>query len=188
MLPLLKLMQKYSLQQHFEDQEYVAFSLLSEAVAVQERKHMPLVGASVDRRALQSVGEVFNKNHLSVMICIICGCKHVDYSGYDLFGRATNKGKIHQCCDSETLKICSQKMQMGNQIHLCHCLLFSISTERLWPLILFCRIILQNGYGKCIDPESFCFVVQKTSSYPARANILTLTFAYIAKYLCATNP
>eukprot|EP00973_Karenia_brevis_P071487 9932250-Karenia_brevis.AAC.1 len=56
-LMVIKLMQKYSLQQHFKDQEYVGFSLLSEAVAVKERKHIPSVGASVDRRALQSVGE-----------------------------------------------------------------------------------------------------------------------------------
>eukprot|EP00973_Karenia_brevis_P067704 9419429-Karenia_brevis.AAC.1 len=56
-LMLVKLMQNYSLQQHFMHQEYVAFSLVSEAAAVKERKHMPLVGASVDRRALQSVGE-----------------------------------------------------------------------------------------------------------------------------------
>eukprot|EP00973_Karenia_brevis_P072520 10074076-Karenia_brevis.AAC.1 len=62
---LIKLMQKYSLQQHFKIQEYVGFSLLSAAVAVKERKHIPWVGASVDRRALQSVGEGFNKNHLS---------------------------------------------------------------------------------------------------------------------------
>eukprot|EP00973_Karenia_brevis_P015691 2147563-Karenia_brevis.AAC.1 len=60
-------MQKYSLQQHFKNQEYVALSFVSEAVAVRERKHIPLIGASVDRRALQSVGEVFNKNHLSAM-------------------------------------------------------------------------------------------------------------------------
>eukprot|EP00973_Karenia_brevis_P075529 10491548-Karenia_brevis.AAC.1 len=56
-LMLIKLMQKYSLQQHFKNQEYVAFSLRSEAVAVKERQHIPLLGASVDRRALQSVGE-----------------------------------------------------------------------------------------------------------------------------------
>eukprot|EP00973_Karenia_brevis_P070200 9756542-Karenia_brevis.AAC.1 len=58
-------MQKYSLQQHFKSQEYVAFSLVSEAVAVKEQKHIPWVGASVDRRALQSVGEVFNKKRIS---------------------------------------------------------------------------------------------------------------------------
>ena len=97
---LIKLMQKRSLQQHFKNQEYVAFSLLSEAVAVKERKHIPLLGVSVERRALQSVGEVFNKNHLSEMICFMCGCKHVHYSGYDMFGKAANKGKIYQCCDS----------------------------------------------------------------------------------------
>eukprot|EP00973_Karenia_brevis_P001083 148080-Karenia_brevis.AAC.1 len=37
-LMLIKLMQKYKLQQHFKNQQYVAFSLLSEAVAVKERK------------------------------------------------------------------------------------------------------------------------------------------------------
>ena len=76
---------------------------MSEALAVKGRKHIPLVGASVDRRALQSVGEVFNKNHVSVMICFICGCKHVQYAGYDMFGKATNKGKISQVCDSRWL-------------------------------------------------------------------------------------
>ena len=38
------------------------------------------------------------------MICFICGCKHVQYSGYDMFGRATDKGKIHQVCDSKFLQ------------------------------------------------------------------------------------
>ena len=65
---LIKLIQKYNLQQHFQNQEYVAFSLLSEAIAVSERQHSPLVGASLDRRALQCVGAVFNKDHISVLI------------------------------------------------------------------------------------------------------------------------
>eukprot|EP00973_Karenia_brevis_P056384 7841868-Karenia_brevis.AAC.1 len=51
-LMLIKVMLKYSLQQHFKIQEYVASSLVSEAIAVRERKHIPWVVASVDRRAL----------------------------------------------------------------------------------------------------------------------------------------
>ena len=50
-LILIKFIQKHNLQQHFKRQEYMAFSFLSEAVAVKERKHIPLVGASLDRRA-----------------------------------------------------------------------------------------------------------------------------------------
>ena len=55
---LISLIHKHRLQQHLENLEFVAFSLMSEAVAVKERSHIPLVGASLDRRALQSVGEV----------------------------------------------------------------------------------------------------------------------------------
>ena len=104
LLVLIKLIQKHSLQQHFKNQEYVAYFLLSEAVAVKERLHIPLVGASLDRRALQSDGEVFNKNQISVLICIMCGCKHVHYSGYDMFGDSANEGKVHRCFDSKWLK------------------------------------------------------------------------------------
>eukprot|EP00973_Karenia_brevis_P080528 11171978-Karenia_brevis.AAC.1 len=38
------------------------------------------------------------------MICFMCGCKHVHYSGYDMFGKAANKGKIERCRDSRWLK------------------------------------------------------------------------------------
>ena len=101
---LIKLIQKCNLQQDFRNQEHVAFSLLSEAIAVDERRHIPLVGASLDRRALQSVGEVFNKDHISVLICCMCGCKHVHYSGYDMFGEPANKGRIYPCCESKWLE------------------------------------------------------------------------------------
>ena len=48
--------------------------------------------------------KVFDKSHLSVLICFICGCKHVHYSGYNMFGNVANKGTIHYCGDSQWLK------------------------------------------------------------------------------------
>ena len=77
---------------------------MSDAVGIKERSHIPLVGASLDRRALQSVGEVFNKSHISMLICFICACKHVHYSGYNMFGNVVNKGTIHYIADSQRLK------------------------------------------------------------------------------------
>ena len=101
---ILDLIFKHCLQQHLTNQEFVAFSLLSEAIAVKERAHMPLVGASLDRRALQCVGGVCNADKLNVLMCFVCGCKHMQYTGLDMFGNPMTKGKISFRTDAQFLK------------------------------------------------------------------------------------
>ena len=44
---------------------------MSEAVAVKERALIPRVGASLDRRALQNVGEVLKPEKVSVLMCFV---------------------------------------------------------------------------------------------------------------------
>eukprot|EP00973_Karenia_brevis_P043421 6018412-Karenia_brevis.AAC.1 len=92
---LAKLIREYCLSEHHSfDAKFVGLSLASVALAFKERSHMPMVGCSVDRRFLNGVGEVVNKFKLRVLMCFICACKHVEYSGYDMFGNAANKGRI----------------------------------------------------------------------------------------------
>ena len=75
--------------------EVTCFTLLAAAVAEKERHSMPLLGDSTDRRNLSHVGEVLNEDTTSVLICFICACKHIQHQGYNMFGHATEKGKIN---------------------------------------------------------------------------------------------
>merc|ERR1712023_536440 len=77
---------------------------MSEAVAVKERANIPRVGVSLDRRALQNVGEVLKPQRVSVLMCFVCGCKHIHYSGFDMFGNPCQKGKIHFQNNSQWLR------------------------------------------------------------------------------------
>ena len=55
---------------------------------------MPRLGTSTDRRTLQHVAEVFNESTNAVLICFVCGCKHINHSCYDMFGNPAEKGRI----------------------------------------------------------------------------------------------
>ena len=72
----------------------VLFTLYAAAVAEKKRESMPQVGINRDRRSLQHVGEVLHEEAIGVLMCFVCACKHLRYTGYDLFGRPEEKGKI----------------------------------------------------------------------------------------------
>ena len=91
---LTRVLQKYKLSDSGVSQQMISFTLYSAALAEKERLCVPLVGASIDRRSLLHVGEVLNDDAIHVLICFICGCKHIQHTGYNFFGDVTEKGTI----------------------------------------------------------------------------------------------
>ncbi len=72
----------------------ICFTLYAGALAEKERECVPVLGASTDRRALIQVGEVLREEHIGVLLCFVCACKHVRHLGYNLYGEPTEKGSI----------------------------------------------------------------------------------------------
>jgi len=56
------------------------WDVYKEALAVQERQRVPVVGAAVDRRAFQTTLEVYNDDSIRSLICFVCArvCLHTD--------------------------------------------------------------------------------------------------------------
>ena len=48
------------------------WDVYKEALAVQERQRVPVVGAAVDRRAFQTTLEVYNDERIRSLICFVC--------------------------------------------------------------------------------------------------------------------
>ena len=63
-------------------------------LATKGRDTMPRVGLATDLRTLRHIGEVFNENNCKVLMCFICGCKHIYHHGFDKFGKPQSKGTI----------------------------------------------------------------------------------------------
>ena len=76
------------------DLKEVAFTLYSTALAEKERLSCPRVGLATDRRTLGHMGEVFFEDNVKVLICFVCGCKHLNHEGVDKFGQPHDKGTI----------------------------------------------------------------------------------------------
>ena len=59
------------------EEDYV-WDVYKEALAVQERRRVPVVGAAVDRRAFQTTLEVYNDDSIRSLICFVCArvCLH----------------------------------------------------------------------------------------------------------------
>ena len=68
---------KYTLKEDFCNAEETAFTLVNQAYMKKERKSCPRVGIATDRRSLSHLGEVFFEENVQVLMCFICGCKHV---------------------------------------------------------------------------------------------------------------
>ena len=68
---------EYRLSEAPLDVQMVCFTLYSNALVEKERDCIPLIGLSKDRRCLQHLGEVLEEDHVSVLICFICACKHI---------------------------------------------------------------------------------------------------------------
>ena len=69
-----------------------------------ERNCVPMLGDTTDRRNLSHVGEVFNEDSTSVLICFVCACKKIQHRGFDMFGRKQELGKISYCSNSKLLQ------------------------------------------------------------------------------------
>ena len=91
---LLKLINKYRLQDSFLDLEETAFTLFNQALAESQRQSCPLLGIATDRRSLLHLGEVFREDNVTTLMCFLCGCKHIRHQGFDKFGRPVRKGTI----------------------------------------------------------------------------------------------
>ena len=64
------------------------------ALGEKERDFCPKIGLATDRRTLGHIGEVFREESVQVLMCCICGCKHLCHEGVDKFGRPLQKGTI----------------------------------------------------------------------------------------------
>ena len=91
---LESLINKHKLLQSSEKPKDVAFTLLLQAIAEQERQTVPLVGLATDRRTLNHIGEVLKDDRIKTIMCFICSCKHVYHQGFDKLGEGQSKGTI----------------------------------------------------------------------------------------------
>ena len=95
---LLKLILKYDLTEKVKDdrkhEEETAFTLMNQAYMMKERQSCPRLGIATDRRSLCHLGEVFFEDNVEVLMCFICGCKHIHHKGFDKFGSPSHKGTI----------------------------------------------------------------------------------------------
>ena len=93
--PLLRqVIAKYHLRRACAGYEETAFTLYSRSLLEKERECCPRLGLATDRRTLGYVGEVFHEENVKVLICFICGCKHLFHEGVNKFGRPSLKGTI----------------------------------------------------------------------------------------------
>ena len=86
--------QKYLLVPILGSKDEVFFALMMAAMVQKERRFVPLLGHSTDRRTLQHIGEVFREDNVHTLMCFICGGKHVAHQGYDKFGNPAQKGDV----------------------------------------------------------------------------------------------
>ena len=91
---LTRCLQEYSLASTSDCVQEIAFALVLEAMATRERELVPLLGHATDRRTLIHMGEVFQDSRVNTLMCFVCGCKHLQLSGYDKFGAPQEKGDI----------------------------------------------------------------------------------------------
>jgi len=91
---LRQLIQQYRLQDSFSELQETAFALYNQGLLEQERLTCPLLGVATDRRCLSHLREVFHEENAEVLMCFICGCKHICHTGFDKFGRPFPKGTI----------------------------------------------------------------------------------------------
>ena len=72
----------------------VQLTLLNGAVAEKERRSVPMLGHSTDRRSIEHAREVFREDNIQVLMCFMCACKEVAHAGFDKFGEQLEKGNI----------------------------------------------------------------------------------------------
>ncbi|MDA8609317.1 hypothetical protein N9L19_00220 [bacterium] len=74
-----RVLKAHSLRVHKEEiqnialvEEYFVWDVYTAALAVQERRSVPVVGAAVDRRSSQSTLEVYKDDRIKALICFCC--------------------------------------------------------------------------------------------------------------------
>ena len=80
---LKELVRKHHLLCDMYYEEEAAFTLYNAAIAEQERASVPKLGVCTDRRCLRHIGETFREGNTQVLMCFVCGGKHLAHSGYD---------------------------------------------------------------------------------------------------------
>ena len=83
-----RVLKEHIVRQHKDEIREVAlveedadvWDVYKEALAVQERQRVPVVGAAVDRRAFQTTLEVYKDDSIRSLICFVCArvCLHTD--------------------------------------------------------------------------------------------------------------
>ena len=53
-------------------EEHLVWAVYKEALAVQERRSVPAVGAAIDRRAFEATLERYNDDRIQSLICFVC--------------------------------------------------------------------------------------------------------------------
>ena len=154
---------------------------------MKERAHIPRVGISLDRRALQNVGEVLNPQRVSVLMCFICGCKHIHYDGFDMFGNSRVKGKIRWRDDPRWLKKLFTEKKMTNRMSPFLLIHLRGYIGRQFPAIPFCKMIHSNGFAAFVELDVRYSVAPRMCSGPLNVSILEMKFVYDAKFLYARN-
>ena len=56
----------------FVEEDGDVWDVYKDALAVQERSRVPVVGAAVDRRAFETTLEVYNDDSIRSLICFVC--------------------------------------------------------------------------------------------------------------------
>ena len=113
-------------------------------------------------------------------MCFICGCKHIHYSGFEMFGNPQVKGKIRWRDNPTENKMMSQMSQF-------HMMNFRGCMVRPIPTIRFCKMIHLNGFAEFVQLDISCSVAQKMYSGPLNVSILQMKSAYGAKFQYTQN-
>ena len=90
----MALIRKYDVVDDTQHEEEVAFTCYNAAIAERERLTVPQLGLCTDRRCLRHIGEIFFETNMEVLMCFVCGGKHMKHSGCDKFGNLKEKGDL----------------------------------------------------------------------------------------------
>ena len=113
-------MQAHILQEHKREIQEVAFvednyvwDVFQAALAFQERRAFPAVGAAIDRRAFEATLERYNDESIQSLICFVCArvCLQTGGARSDI---EYVSGNWHSVCPQELRVVC-QRAEEGDQ-------------------------------------------------------------------------
>ena len=103
---LLQILNKHGLYALHAGQQEVAFTLYNHATLEKERISCLLIGIATDRCALAHSGDMCTEGSISILMCFICGGKHLRHNGFDKCGRPCRKGDIDYRSGSASFGAC----------------------------------------------------------------------------------